>query len=107
MKWVVLFTFEVIRTDDLIISRIVGFEEFEGGDNFTTSALELTMIQCGKFLLDSLPPFFVLILHISDVIDPNPQASLALLKAVQSTSRGNGPKRGIRSRQIGSDEDSD
>lgn len=41
----------------------------------------------------------------SDVIDPNPKASLALLKAVQSTSQG--PRRGIRSRQIGSDEDSD
>lgn len=27
--------------------RIVGFEELEGGDDFSTASLELTMIQCG------------------------------------------------------------
>lgn len=31
--------------------RIVGFEELEGGDNFTTASLELTMLQCGKSLV--------------------------------------------------------
>lgn len=28
--------------------RIVGFEELEGGDDFSNASLELTMIQCGK-----------------------------------------------------------
>lgn len=57
----------------------------------------------------SNPNAFSLFKHNLDVIDPNPTATLAKLTATsQSTSRGgNQPRRGIRSRKIDSDEDSD
>ena len=37
--------------------RIVGFEALEGGDNFSTASLELTMIQCGPYPPPPPPSF--------------------------------------------------
>ncbi|KAL8281495.1 hypothetical protein RQP46_006179 [Phenoliferia psychrophenolica] len=57
--------------------KIVGFEELEGGDSFSTASLELGLIQCG-------------------VIQKTPGASGSRIKLPSAASARSGERRGIR-----------